>query len=171
MSKQSFFDFPEEFRTEALSLLGSVDISKLYLKENGNGEFQQLTFDSENVHVIIKQERMYINYMPHRTNCLGEIAVILEEKQGNYCEYIWSEFQKIINWTFPDRPFRIIVPNIILSEPLVKDFIRVALDFNLPVVSTNDEQITYYTELVDGSIDGALLLSTYPQIINESRPL
>jgi len=165
-----FFELTDNLRTELTELVQTIHYSSLLSKEAYRGEFQAVEVSSANFQIVAKMMRQYPNEQPHRTNTKGEL--ILEISSSYYNGNIeFSKMMDLINWHYPLRPFRLIIPSNLLSDDLMKQFIAVALYWELPTFSTETEQIIYFTEIVDDTADGFVLLNAFPQIIKQSKPI
>ena len=132
--KQPYYSLTEEFRHQVITLFNTLDIFKLYQKESCSGEWQRYSVSNEYCVIEIKQKRLYSAEQSYKTNTEGVIFIHIEDYKGNECDYEYPQFLKLINWDYPDRNFRIIIPNTLLSS--LKQFINVAIVRNLPTVST-----------------------------------
>jgi len=163
----SFWQQTEAFRNEVKQLLADFNIGQLYSKDAYNEDKQLITLSGEIVTITIFQKRLYENRMPHKTNCVGDVTIIMSDEIENECIYEYNYFLKLLSWTQPDYSFRMIVPSSLLSDEIMKQFTVKIITNKLPTDSPETEQIVYFNN-IDG---GEILLQLYPQIILEQKPL
>ena len=164
---KSFYAQSSEFRNEALQLLSQIDMPALYLKSSYKGEYQEISITGATITLTIRQERLYKNIYQYKTNTIGDKIIIMTDSFDNSSEYKYDDFIKIIEWEFPERDFRLIIPSSLLTT--IKTFVAAAIERGLPSKSTNTEQIIYYTSDAYGEV--AYLMGLFPQIINQNKPI
>ena len=160
----SYYELPLNIREEIKELLATFDISNLYLKAAYNGDYQLINLIGENVSLIIKQERLYKDRLSYKTNCVGDITLVINYLDSEI-KYKLDELLYILSWIFDDYIFRMIVPSSLLSNEIIKQFTVKIIESNLPTISNDTEQFIYYNDL-DG---GEILLTMFPQIIIENK--
>jgi hypothetical protein len=161
----TFYNYSKEIRDRVIFLYNSFPIGNLYTKDKCIDDKQQVTLVDNEIKITIWQKRIYDNIKPYRTQCEGDVYVILTIN-GEQMEYEKRIFDDIISWHFPERPYRLIVPSNLLSNEIIKGFTVKIIMGNLPTVSIGTLQYIYYTDL-DG---GEILLQNFPEIINEIKP-
>lgn len=161
---KSYYQMESDIRTEAKDIINNFNYSTLYTKEACFYGWQVVKVTGNLCDITFRAKRLYPDTQKYKTNTETNIYLYISDKAGNVVEYNLIDFKKIIDWHFPERPHRLIIPNILLSKKNIKPLINKVLNNNLPTYSSEAEHFVYYTDL-DGAEN---IIKKYNTIIIEN---
>jgi len=160
----SYYDLPENIRIEIIELLSDFNISDLYKKAAYDKNIQKIILTGENVNLTIYQDRLYQNRLSYKTNCTGDISLVINY-DNQEINYKYDDLLYIISWVDTNYNYRLIVPSEIISNSDVIPFISAVISHKNTIISTDFEQIIYFN-----SLDGAESLVSKYNLIIENKP-
>ena len=164
MTNIHYYEFTGVEKQKLKDFIHSFALSDLLKKTAYKGKLQEVIYDFEGLRIRVYANRLYPNMKSYKTNIQGDVRVEISNGSELFTTTL-PELEKLVDWEEDGYSYRMIVPNVILAETMVKPFIVSTIELNLPVYSNDYAQVTYYNELGGGQS----LLDTHPQIIIENK--